>query len=171
MITGCGCTSYIIWIQSFRYWRVTSSSATIHSLPFGINSFAKPEMASPNYARSCVGLFDNWSNRHNFLRRFNAKPLLVSQSFWARRTNYGIGNYCLKPFNCHASINTKILKGSKQQWLNPQFAKPLLALQSFWARRANCEKANILLTPPQLKIEPNWGLGSKIGHSNKMPLL
>ena len=44
-------------------WRAPSSSETIHNLPFGLNSFAKPDMASQNDARSCVRRYIQLSNQ------------------------------------------------------------------------------------------------------------
>ena len=45
-------------------WRATSSSATIHNLPFGLKSFAKPYMTLQKRRRSY------WTFLCNFLRRF-----------------------------------------------------------------------------------------------------
>ena len=45
-------------------WRAPTSSATIHNLPFGLKSFAKPYMAPPKRRRSY------WTFRCNFLRQF-----------------------------------------------------------------------------------------------------
>ena len=45
-------------------------SFLLHNLPNGLKSFAKPEMASQNDARSYVDLFDNWIFQRNFLRWF-----------------------------------------------------------------------------------------------------
>ena len=58
-------------------WWAPSSSETIHNWPFGLNSLAKPGMASQNDARSCVDISSYRTNRRNFLRRFS-KSFLAS---------------------------------------------------------------------------------------------
>ena len=42
--------------QQSNKWRAPTSCATIHSSPFGLKSFAKPDMASQNRARNCVDI-------------------------------------------------------------------------------------------------------------------
>ena len=86
-------------------WRAPTSSATIHSLPFGLRSFAKPDIALQIDARSCVELviteYIDATNCVDF-----AKPCLASQSFWDRRANCGLWHYWLEPFNCPCRLRS-----------------------------------------------------------------
>ena len=41
-------------------WRAPTSSATIHNLPLGLKSFAKPDMASQNRCKKLCRVGNNW---------------------------------------------------------------------------------------------------------------
>ena len=73
-ITGSGFplillnNNYLILAEN--NWRTPSSSATIHNLPYGLKSFAKPDMSSQNRRKTLRRVFDSWIYLRNFLRRF-----------------------------------------------------------------------------------------------------
>ena len=91
-------------IVSCMKWRAPSSSATFHSLPFGLKSFAKPDVWLREIdARSCVEwLITDYIDATSFVDFAKSYP--ASQSSWARRANYGLLYYWLEPFKLCAKF-------------------------------------------------------------------
>ena len=86
--------------KRYRLIKLPTSSATIHKLPFGLKSFAKPDMASQNRRKKLRRYIQLIANRRDFLRRFReamsgfAKLLSLKGKLWI--VALLLLHYCLK---------------------------------------------------------------------------
>ena len=141
-------------------WRAPTRSATIHSLPYVLRSYAKPDMALQNRRKKFRRCIRSYQSLDTTSCVDFAKPCLASQSSWAQFAHCGLLHYWLEPFSylepkekwrapTSSATILDLPYGVKSFTTRHGFAKSTQGFSSMysWAHRANSGLLHFWLEP------------------------